>query len=494
MSGAVAAIRSSLGLAGGGGTAAKRKAQPIEHQLMLTATMCLVAFGVVMVFSASSTASLLGDTGDSAYYLKRTLMFGAIGLIALRLLSTHGLLAIRRFTPTLLLGCFGLLFAVLVIGNSVNGARSWIVAGPLQVQPSEIMKVTLILYGAHLIAERPKLTTDLRTMAPYLAVCGAAFALIMVQPDFGTVMVTAFSVCALLIAAGAKLRHLAILAGVLALFGLIAVLIEPYRAARITSFLSPGADASGAGFQGAQAAIAMGSGGLFGTGLGESVQKAFYLPEAHTDMIAAVIGEEAGLFGIGILTGLYMLFAYSGFRIAQRAKDRYGRLLAAGLTAMILIQAIINLYAVMGMAPLTGVTLPFVSYGNSSLIVTLASVGLLLNVAAGGTAASLTRSAPSRAAASARRQGRPLRVVDGGAAQRKRPAAGSRASAKPQRSTRRAAAARPKPAGRARPSRPASGGSSARGRSTGGSRAPRSDRGGRDSRARSAGARRRRRA
>jgi cell division protein FtsW len=231
----------------------------------------------------------------------------------------------------------------------------------------------------------------------------------------------------------------------------------------------------------------MGSGGLFGTGLGESVQKAFYLPEAHTDMIAAVIGEEAGLFGIGILTGLYMLFAYSGFRIAQRAKDRYGRLLAAGLTAMILIQATINLYAVMGMAPLTGVTLPFVSYGNSSLIVTLASVGLLLNVAAGGTAASLTRSAPSRAAASARRQGRSLRVVDGGAAQRKRPAAGSRGSAKAQRPARRAPAARPKPTGRARP---ASGPS----RSTGGSRAPRSDRGGRDSRARGAGARRRRRA
>jgi cell division protein FtsW len=463
MSAAVAAIRSGLRGLGGGGTAQrKRKAQPIEHQLMLTATMCLVAFGVVMVFSASSTASLLGDSGDSAYYLKRTLMFGAIGLIALRLLSTHGLLAIRRFTPTLLFICFGLLLAVLVMGNSVNGARSWIVAGPVQVQPSEIMKVALILYGAHLIADRPKLTADLRSMAPYLLVCAGAFALIMVQPDFGTVMVTAFSVCALLIAAGAKLRHLAILAGVLACFGLIAVLLEPYRAARITSFLSPGADASGAGFQGAQAAIAMGSGGLFGTGLGESVQKAFYLPEAHTDMIAAVIGEEAGLFGIGILNGLYMLFAYAGFRIAQRARDRYGRLLAAGLTAMILIQATINLYAVMGLAPLTGVTLPFVSYGNSSLIVTLASVGLLLNVAAGGTASSAARSPSSRAAASAKRQKRPLRVVDGGARSspaRKRPAA----------STRRPAA-------------------------SGGTRAARSDRSRRDSRARGAGDRRRRRA
>ena len=167
----------------------------------------------------------------------------------------------------------------------------------------------------------------------------------------------------------------------------IAVLMEPYRMARLTTFLSPTADARGAGFQSMQASIALGSGGIFGVGLGESVQKAFYLPEAHTDMIAAVIGEELGLLGISMLVGLYMLLGYAGFRTAQQARDRYGRLLAAGLTAMILIQASINLFAVLGLAPLTGVTLPFVSYGNSSLIVTLAAVGLLLNVANGGTAA-----------------------------------------------------------------------------------------------------------
>ena len=167
---------------------------------------------------------------------------------------------------------------------------------------------------------------------------------------------------------------------------LIAVLMEPYRMARLTSFINPGADAAGAGFQGQQASIALGSGGIFGVGIGESVQKAFYLPEAHTDMIAAVIGEELGLIGISLLVGLYMLFGYAGFRTAQKARDRYGRLLAAGLTAMILVQASINLFAVLGLAPLTGVTLPFVSYGNSSLIVTLAAVGLLLNVANGGSA------------------------------------------------------------------------------------------------------------
>ena len=261
-----------------------------------------------------------------------------------------------------------------------------------------------MLYGANLLAERPKMTRDLHGLSPFLLVAGAVCALIMLEPDLGTAMVSAFSVAALLVAAGAKIRHLAMVAGALGLLVVIAVLMEPYRMARLTSFLDPSADASGAGFQGMQASIALGSGGVFGVGLGESLQKAFYLPEAHTDMIAAVIGEELGMIGMSLLVGLYMLLGYAGFRTAQKARDRYGRLLAAGLTAMILVQASINLFAVLGLAPLTGVTLPFVSYGNSSLIVTLAAVGLLLNIAQGGTAAA---SSTSR---------KPLRVVDGGRA------------------------------------------------------------------------------
>ncbi len=443
MSSAVAALRSGIRIGPRRG-AARRGEAPIEHSLLLTATMCLLAFGVVMVFSASSTASLLGEVGDGTYYLKRTLMFGVIGLVALRLLSNHGLVAVRRLTPALLAVSFALLLLTLVpgIGSSANGAQRWISAGPVQIQASEIAKIALILYGAHLIAARPKLISDLHSMAPYLLVCGGACFLIVIEPDLGTALIAAFSVAALLIAAGAKLRHLAMLGGAVALLGLIAIAIEPYRMERVTSFLDPGADAGGAGFQGAQSAIALGSGGLFGTGLGESLQKAFYLPEAHTDMIAAVIGEEVGLLGITVLVGLYVLFGYAGFRTAQRAKDRYGRLLAAGLTAMILIQATINLYAVMGMAPLTGVTLPFVSYGNSSLIVTLAAVGLLLNVASGGTASA---------------------------------GSGARSPRRPRRPDR-------------RPLRAFEGGNS------GGARAARGDRGRRDSRSRRSGPRRRRRA
>jgi cell division protein FtsW len=385
--------------------AAKARVQrPIEYSLLLTATMCLLAFGVVMVFSASSSASLL-ESGDSAYYLKRTLMFGVLGLVAMHVLARHGLALVRRATPLLLLGSLVLLLAVMLpgIGSSANGAQRWIAAGPVQVQPSEIAKVALLLYGASLLAERPAMTRDLRGLAPYLLVCGGAIGLIVVEPDLGTGMVTAFSVSALLIAAGAKLKHLALLAGGLLFLVFVAVLMEPYRMARLTTFIDPSHDASGAGFQGVQATIALGSGGIFGVGIGESVQKAFYLPEAHTDMIAAVIGEELGLLGITVLVGLYMLLGFAGFKTAQRAKDRYGRLLAAALTAMILVQASINLFAVLGLAPLTGVTLPFVSYGNSSLIVTLAAVGLLLNIAAGGRA-------PAVGA------GGRLRLLDGGAA------------------------------------------------------------------------------
>jgi cell division protein FtsW len=385
----------------------RAKSSPsIEYSLLLTATLCLLAFGVVMVFSASSTTSLLGDSGDGAYYLKRTALFGVVGLLVMRVLTVNGVKLMRTLTPALLAGAFLLCFAVLLpgVGMEVNGAKRWLGAGIVQVQPSEVMKVALILYGAHLLATRPKLTGSVRTMVPYLAVVGSACLLVVVEPDLGTAMVTCFATAALLVAAGARLRDLGVIAAVLAGLILLAILIEPYRMDRLTGFLDPNADPGGAGFQAIQAKIALGSGGVFGVGLGESLQKAFYLPEAHTDMIAAVIGEELGMLGIASLVGLFGLFGYAGLRIAQGARDRYGKLLAAGLTSLVLIQAVINLFAVLGLAPLTGVPLPFVSYGNSSMLVMLASVGLLLNIARGGSVGSAAR--PSS-------DGGRLRVVDG---------------------------------------------------------------------------------
>ena len=362
---------------------ARRGSPSLEYSLLLTATLCLLAFGVVMVFSASSTTSLLGDSGDGAYYLKRTVLFGALGLLVMRILAVRGVRILRPLTGLVLAVSFALCAAVLVpgIGMEVNGSRAWIGAGTFQIQPSELMKLALILYGAHLLATRTKMVKGgIGPLMPFLGIAGFGLALVVVG-DLGTALVTALAIGALLVASGARLRDLGLLAAGVGAVALLAVMIEPYRMSRITSFLDPAGDPGGAGFQLIQAKIALGSGGLFGTGLGESLQKAFYLPEAHTDMIAAVIGEELGLMGIAALVGLYGMFGYAGLRIAQNARDRYGKLLAAGLTSLILVQALVNLLAVFGLAPLTGVPLPFVSYGNASMLVMLAAVGLLLNVA-----------------------------------------------------------------------------------------------------------------
>lgn len=379
----------------------KRRAAnlPAEYNMLLTATLCLLAFGAVMVFSASSTTRVLSDGGlsDSAFYLKRTLLFGVVGLLIMHVVARQGLQTVRRLTPLFLGVSFFLLLAVLVVGTNVNGSSRWIGSGFLQIQPSEMAKVALILYAADLLARKPKRVRSLEGLMPFLLVVAGASLLIVAEPDLGTTMVVTFAVAATLVAAGARIRDLALIGAALAFFALLMTVIEPYRMARLTGFLNPGADASGAGFQAAQAKIALGSGGLFGVGIGNGVQKAFYLPEAHTDMISAVIGEELGLVGILGVVGLFSLFGYAGLQIAKKAKDNYGKLLVAGLTSLVLVQATINLFAVMGLAPLTGVPLPFVSYGNSSLMATLFAVGLILNVARGGTA----------------RAGK-LRVVEGG--------------------------------------------------------------------------------
>lgn len=383
-----------------------RSAPSLEYSLLLTATLCLLAFGAVMVFSASSTTSLLGESGDGAYYLKRTVVFGAAGLVVMHLLARGGVRVLRPLTPALLWGAAFLCLAALVpgIGREVNGSRAWIAAGPIQIQPSELLKLALILFAVQLLATRPRITAGgVGELMPVLGVVGGGVVLVAVA-DLGTALVICAAIAMLLLAAGARLRDLALLAAGLGAVFLVAVLLEPYRVARITTFLDPSGDPGGAGFQLIQAKIALGSGGLFGVGLGESLQKAFYLPEAHTDMIAAVVGEELGMLGISALVGLYGLFAYAGLKIAQGARDRYGKLLAAGLTSVVLVQALVNLLAVFGLAPLTGVPLPFVSYGNASMMVMLAAVGLMLNVARGGSVGTAAR--PSSGAAR-------LRVVDG---------------------------------------------------------------------------------
>jgi cell division protein FtsW len=367
-----------------------KRARPLEYTLLYAATLFLLAIGAVMVYSASSATSLLRGSGDPSFYLKRYVIFGLLGLVVLRVMSKQGLKLAKTFTPLLLVAGFGLTAAVKLpgIGVNVNGASRWLAMGPVQFQPSELLKLALILYAAQLLAARPKSVATVKTLArPLLIVVGAACMLLMAQPDMGTAMVTCLAVGSLLIAAGVPKETLFKIIGILAVLALIFAVVEPYRRARLLTFLHPWQDQTGSGFQSVQAMIAIGSGGFFGVGLGESVQKIFYLPEAHTDMILAVIGEEWGVLGITAVASLFGLIGYAGLRAAKAAKDRYAKLVAAGITGLILSQATLNLFAVMGMAPLTGVPLPFISYGSSNLIVVLAGAGILLNVAGGASVA-----------------------------------------------------------------------------------------------------------
>jgi cell division protein FtsW len=373
----------------GGAAGIAQRSQPLEQRILLTATMCLLAFGAVMVYSASSATSLLQGEGNGTGDLIKYVLYGAVGLVLMRMLARDGVAKVQSITGPLLAVSFVLVLATHVphLGVSVNGARRWIGPAQLQFQPSELMKLALVLYAATLLAKRPGRVNDVRDlMKPLLFVVGGGCLLVVTQPDLGTAMVIAFTTCALLIAAGIPMRNLAIIAGVTLGLVFLYALARPYERARLTSFIDPWAHASGSGFQAVQGQIAIGSGGLFGTGPGQSVQKIFYLPEAPTDFILAVIGEELGVVGVCGLLFLYGLIAYAGLRAAKGARSLYSALIAVGVTALIVSQALLNVFAVLGLAPLTGVPLPFVSYGSSSLIVMLASMGLLMNVASGGSA------------------------------------------------------------------------------------------------------------
>ncbi len=362
--------------------------QSLEHRILLTATMCLLAFGAVMVYSASSATTLLQGGGYGGGYLVKFVVYGAIGLVAMRVLARDGVAKVQSITAPLLVASFVLVLAVHVphVGVSINGARRWIGPGSFQFEPSELLKLALVLYAATLLARRPHCVHDLRELTkPLLLVVGAACLLVFTEPDLGTAMVIAFTVSAMLVAAGIPLSKLGMIAAAVIALVLLYAIAEPYARARLTSFVDPWAHASSSGFQAVQGQIAIGSGGLLGVGPGQSVQKIFYLPEAPTDFILAVIAEELGVVGVFALLFLYGLIAYAGLRAAKAARSLYSALIAVGVTALIVSQAILNAFAVLGLAPLTGVPLPFVSYGSSSLIVMLAAMGLLLNVASGAT-------------------------------------------------------------------------------------------------------------
>jgi cell division protein FtsW len=366
--------------------ARRRHPHPLEHSILLTATLCLLAAGAVMVFSASSARSLLSGQGDGTSFLVKYVMYGGIGFVLMQIVARRGLDIVPRLTGPLL--CFAFVCLVLVklpgLGVSVNGARRWLGAGPLVFQPSEVMKLALVLYAAKLLAERPGVLRRWQNLGPLALVVGGAVLLVASQPDLGTSLVICFTVAAMLVAAGMPLRWLAAATGGGSVLVLMYAMSAAYRRDRLMTFLDPWAHAGNEGFQSVQGQIAIGSGGMFGRGLGESLQKNLFLPEAHTDFILAIVGEELGVLGVCGILFLYGLVAYAGLRVARNARGTYAKLLAAGITSLFLGQAMLNVFTVLGLAPLTGVPLPFISYGSTNLMVLLVGMGLLLNVAAGG--------------------------------------------------------------------------------------------------------------
>jgi cell division protein FtsW len=355
----------------------------VETHILVLVTLGLTAFGLVMVYSATSASAALGGS-DPVFYLKREGIYALIGVTLLMIGSRVDYRALRYLAPVLMLTSLGLCAAVLVIGQEVNGARRWLGVGSLSFQPSELAKLSLAIWAAAYLARRPAPGT-LKELARPIGITTGLFAgLILLEPDLGTVIAIGVMLAAILVVSGTPLRVLAAGGAIATTLGLAAIWFEPYRRARLFSFIDPWRDAQGAGYQTVQAIIGLGSGGPLGVGLGHGSTKVNYLPEAHTDMIFAVIGEELGLIGTTLVMAAFVVFAYAGLRIAVNCRDPFGKRLAAGLTAMVCGQAMINIAAVLGLAPLTGITLPFVSYGGSSLVVSLAAVGVLLNIAGHG--------------------------------------------------------------------------------------------------------------
>jgi cell division protein FtsW len=357
----------------------------LESNLLVLVTLALVAFGLVMVYSATSANAAVGGH-DPIYYLKRQAVFAVLGVAAMIVASRWNYRALKSLAPTLVIGSLVLLAGVLVVGQQVNGARRWINLGPATFQPSEIAKIAVVVSAAAYLARR-KPPQTLKAIGKPLGLQLALFCLLLlVEPDLGTAITIAVILGAMLLVAGTRGSLLLRAGGLVTAAGLLAIWIEPYRRARIFSFINPWHDAQGAGYQIVQAMIAIGSGGWFGKGLGQGIGK-MNLPEAHTDMIAATIGEELGLFGLTLMILAYVVFAYAGIRIALSCKDPFGKAVAAGLTTLVCGQAALNLAAVVGIAPLTGIPLPLVSYGGTSVVVVLASVGILLNIARNGAVA-----------------------------------------------------------------------------------------------------------
>src|SRR6478672_10654942 len=423
---------------GGSGQAAERRAQArrrgssshqIEYHLLLLLTLGLVAFGLIMVYSASSGVAVVNGANPLSPLLRQG-TYAVLGIACMVGAARFRYRRLRMLAPILMLmALIGLLMVkVPGIGVRVNGAERWIVAGPLTLQPSEFAKLAMVVFCAAVLTARKRPPRSIKELVnpvglAALIVCG----LVALEPDLGTTIAIAVMVTGVLIVAGTPFKLLVGTAGIVSVGAAFVISQNAYMHARLLAFMHPWQDAGGSGYQNVQALLSLGSGGIWGKGLGQGTVKNGYLPEAPSDMIAAVIGEELGLIGILVTVLAFAAFAVLGFRIAMRTKDPFGKFLATGITCLVTGQAVVNLGAVLGFLPLTGVPLPLISSGGSSLVVFMTLSGTLLNVAqaerrpvrAISTPDATTESRPRTRTANdgadrSRRNSRPRRAVAGG--------------------------------------------------------------------------------
>ena len=354
---------------------------PIDYTLVIT-ILLLLSIGLIMVLSASSP-SALSESGDSYKYFNKQLLFAVLGLIAMYVISKIDYRFYRKFYKQAWWISLILLILVMLVGKTVNEAKRWIyITDTLSFQPSEIVKFLMIIFYAGILTKnRDQLGKFKEGFLKHILLVVPIIALLMLQPHFSASMVIITIVAVMMILAGCKFWHFLATGGAVGIPGMIGLIIlEPYRLARVTTFLDPWKDATGAGWQVIQSLYAIGSGGLFGAGLGESKQKYLYIPEPHNDFIFSVLAEELGFVGCVLVIVLFAIFIWRGVLIAMKSPDMFGSLIAIGITTMVAIQVILNIAVVTSSVPATGMPLPFFSYGGTALFILLCEMGVLLNI------------------------------------------------------------------------------------------------------------------
>ncbi|MGA2527212.1 MAG: putative lipid II flippase FtsW [Smithellaceae bacterium] len=364
--------------------AAVKKEDKTPDIILLLVTLILVTVGTAMIYSSSSIIAL-EKFKDSQYFLKKQILFVFLGLVLMVLMTKIPYTQLKKVAyPGMLLSLILLVILLIPsIGIKRGGAMRWLNVGGISFQVTEMVKIAMVVFLAHLLARKAsQLKNFSKGILFPLIIISLVILLVLLEPDFGTAVIIATILFLMLSIAGSRIKHLLLLMTAFIPVGILLILHKGYRLTRLTAFLDPWKDASNTGFQIIQSLLSFGSGGTFGVGIGDGMQKLFYLPEPHTDFILSTIAEESGFIGVTIVIALFALFALRGFMIALKAPDLFGTLLAAGLTMVIALEAFINIAGVMGLIPLKGLVLPFLSYGGTAFIMSMTAVGILLNISA----------------------------------------------------------------------------------------------------------------